>query len=128
MAHNRMALGATEEGRLHTLNAKILAALTRGPCTNAELSLISLDYGRRIRDLRSEHHWIERAKLEGGLNLYTLKAGMEPRWRVGAVVTLSDGQKFPLAIDVRATNEGLARNRAQHLFASVKIKASRAVP
>lgn len=127
-AHNRVPLGDTENARLATLNVRILAALTAGQRTNAELSKISLDYGRRIRDLRSKGYWIEREKIDRGLNLYTLRPGKEPRWMVMARVTLADGTASLQSVEVAATNMGLAHNRAQHLFSVVKIVGSHAAP
>lgn len=106
------------------MNGKILAALQGGPRLNTYLSSISLDYGRRIRDLRALGHTIHRDKIDRGINLYTLRSEPDPEWWVKMVVTLADGTQSVQCVKVCASNVGEARNRAQHLAASVKIASS----
>jgi hypothetical protein len=129
--YNRGPLPVGEEKRLETLNEKILAAL-KGPKTNKSLSLIALDYGRRIRALRSENHFIRQEHIDGGLRLYSLLSKPEPEWIVEACVELNPnqpfGRKFLLNVHVRANDAGTARNRAQHLATRVTILRARRVP
>lgn len=127
-AYNRSPLSADEVQRFETLNEKILAALQECPQTNAVLSKIALDYGRRIRDLRREGYRIDRERIDRGLNRYTLKDGKEPAWEVLVGVTLADGTASVQNITVYGEKEGLVRNRAQHLATHVKILGSRPLP
>ncbi len=123
--HNRASLPIGEEERLETLNEKILRSLEDGPKTNKQLSRIALDYGRRLRDLRSFGHQISRERIDGGFNLYTLGGKKEPRWLVRVRVTLVDGSVSVQEVLVRGSNVGLAKNRAQHLATRVKILSSK---
>lgn len=119
--HNRGPMDRDEEVRLETLNEKILAALQKGPCTNKELVEISFDYGRRIRDLRNFGHRIASAKLDKGLNLYSLRTDEEPLWEVPVQVTLKDGNTSVQFVHVRGDTIGLVKNRAQHMATRVKV-------
>lgn len=126
--YNRAPLPMGEKERFATLNEKILSALKDGPKTNAHLSHIALDYGRRIRDLRFQGHRIDRKRIDGGLNLYTLLLNDEPRWQVKVRVILANGDESIQTIIVHGVNEGLVRNRAQHMATRVKVLESKLLP
>lgn len=118
---NRSPLPPGEDERIETQVKKIHNALIEGPKLNKQLSRIALDYTRPIRELRKIGLIIDCERIKEGLFRYTLRDKQEPEWIQGGEVTLPDGVKFRFAIKVNAKDRGQARNRAQHLFAKVKL-------
>jgi hypothetical protein len=117
---NRELLPMEERVRQDTLTGKIHDALAEGPQTNADLSSIALDYTRNIRALRKKGVRVDCEKLDGGLFLYWLNEEHEPLSEVDVLVTLPDGTQSIQTIEVRGTNRGVIKNRAQHLAVSGK--------
>lgn len=69
------AASVEDAPRLTGQNAAILARLTRGPVTNAELARdYSLKYTSRLSDLRAAGYAIKCDRLKDGLTRYTLEA------------------------------------------------------
>jgi hypothetical protein len=118
---NRSPLPPGEDDRIETQVTKIHSALKEGPKTNKHLSHSALDYSRPIRELRNKGQIIDCERIKEGLFRYTLIDKQEPEWIQGGEVTLPDGTYFRFAIKVNAKDRGQARNRAQHLFAKVKL-------
>lgn len=118
---NRSHLPPGEDKRIETQVKKIHNALKEGSKLNKQLSDIALDYTRPIRELRKTGVVIDCERINEGLFRYTLRDDQEPEWIQGGEVTLPDGTTVRLAIKVNAKDRGQARNRAQHLFAKVKL-------
>ena len=75
---NQLSLFDQQKKRLSKQCQTILEMLTRGPCTNRELSKVALKYTSRISDLRKAGHVIE-CELDraNGLAVYKLDTASE---------------------------------------------------
>ena len=62
-----------EAARLDDAKSRILTRLRAGPATNVELNAICFRYGARIFELKRAGYAIEKALVEKGVWVYTLR-------------------------------------------------------
>ena len=119
--YDRSPMEDTEIARLKGLKGKVLAALTKSPQTNKELSKIALDYRRRVQEIRRAGYTIVCDKINRGLTMYSLQMEKEPQWDVDVLIRGYDGRGFMQTVTVRAGSEAVARNRAAYVAAKHKV-------
>jgi hypothetical protein len=85
-----------EEARFHGQRLSILARLSKGPATNAELSQIAQRFGSRLKELRTAGHIIDTRRVDAakGVFEYTLRAQVYKSLSIPAMWCCQEGNIF----------------------------------
>jgi hypothetical protein len=67
---NSATVSVEAEPRLSSQRLSILARLSKGPATNADLSKIAQRFGSRLKELRTEGHRIDTRRVDVARGIY----------------------------------------------------------